>query len=260
MAIPGNVGNYNPSAKRGAFARSPSAAKRGVFAQSPSAAKKGIFAFSPGGGQSSASSRTSFAPSPRQAEDQSMKLLQQRRDQTRKDFFDNRQDISDDRLDRMQIQSDLYNLFKQTQMKPVKGASNLYQSVVPGGPTLKDESIRLANMYGPTFKEIGSDIGYGINKFAQALIEKGTPMMNLAKGLATGIGNLFMPNQVPVTTAQIPQAPGSIPDSRERSMSGLSPLQLQVYNALIQIPGKTHSEALAAAQRQNFANGGIATL
>jgi len=57
-----------------------------------------------------------------------------------------------------------------------------------------------------------------------------------------------------------PQASGSIPDSGERSISGLSPLQLQVYNAVIQIPGKTHSEALAAAQRQNFANGGIATL
>ena len=253
MAIPGNVGNYNPSAKRGAFARSPvtpSAAKRGVFAQSPSAAKKGIFAFSPGGGQSSAPSPKSFAPSPRQAEDQSMKLLQQRRDQTRRDFFDNRQDVSDNRLDRMQIQSDLYNLFKQTQMKPVKGASNLYQSVVPGGPTLKDESIRLANMYGPTFKEIGSDIGYGFSQIGKALAEKGTPMMQLAKSLIGGIGDFFMPNQGPGTTDQFASF-----------KEGLTNPQLAIFNYHLNSgnsPDFARQMALMGKPIA-YANGGIAT-
>jgi len=252
MAIPGNVGNYNPSAKRGAFARSPvqpSAAKRGVFAQSPSAAKKGIFAFSPGGGQSSAPSPTSFAPSPRQAEDQSMKLLQQRRDQTRKDFFNNRQDISNNRLDRRQIQADLYNQFKQTQMKPVVGASNLYQSITPGGPTLADESIRLANMYGPTFKEIGSDIGYGFSQIGKALAEKGTPMMQLAKSFIGGIGDFFMPNQGSGTT-----------DSLAQFKQGLSDPQLALFNFHYNSGNTPEYSRQMALMGRTYANGGIATL
>ena len=105
----------------------------------------------------------------RQAEAQSMKALQDRREKTRKDFFKGRPDISDNRLDRRQIQADLMDQFKQQQMKPVSGASNLFQSRTPGGPTLADKAQELAFKYGPTFSEIGSDIGYATDKVMSGL-------------------------------------------------------------------------------------------
>jgi hypothetical protein len=122
-----------------------------------------------GGKKSTFSSPAAMAQAQRAAESQSMKALQDRREQTRKDIFKGRQDISNNRLDRRQIQSDLYGKFKQEQMKPVVGASNVYQSRTPGGPTLADEAMRLANMYGPTFKEIGSDIGYGLGSIGKGI-------------------------------------------------------------------------------------------
>ena len=122
-----------------------------------------------GGKKSTFSSPAAMAQAQRSAESQSMKALQDRREQTRQDFFKGRPDISPNRLDRRQIQADLYEKFKQEQMKPVVGASNVYQSRTPGGPTLADEAMRLANMYGPTFKEIGSDIGYGLGSIGKGI-------------------------------------------------------------------------------------------
>jgi len=269
MALPGKAGRNFASmmsgAKRGAFARSPvtpSAAKRGVFAQSPSAAKKGIFAFSPGGGQSFAPSSTSFAPSLRQAEDQSMQLLQQRRDQTRRDFFDNRQDISNNRLDRRQIQADLLDQFKNKQMQrvgetgiidPITGelTGALFQSRTPGGPTLADESMRLANMYGPTFKEIGSDIRYGLSQIGKGLAEKGSPMMNLAKSFIGGIQDFFMPTQPPRTTDQFAEF-----------KQGMNTAQVGLFNYYINrgnSPEFARNAALSGVVPQ-MAMGGVASL
>jgi len=113
------------------------------------------------------SSPAAMAQAQRAAEAQSMKALQDRREQTRQDFFKGRQDISNNRLDRRQIQSDLYEKFKQEQMRPVVGASNLYQSRTPGGKTLAQYNQDLATKYGPTLREIGSDIGYGLGNLAR---------------------------------------------------------------------------------------------
>jgi len=258
MAIPGNVGNYNPSAKRGAFARSPvtpSSAKRGVFGASPSAAKKGIFAFTPGGGSSSGSAfapkKTSFAPSPRQAEDYSMNLLQKRREQTRQDFFKGREDITPSRLDRRQIQADLMNQFRQTQMKPVAGATGLLQSVTPGGPTMADRSMELARMYGPTLSEIGSDIRYGAGQFMQGLAEKGTPLMNLLKSIYGGVQSFFTPNQGSGTMDQFSQF-----------KQGLTNPQLAIFNYHINSGNSPDFARQMALMNKPlaYANGGIATL
>jgi hypothetical protein len=84
-----------------------------------------------GGKKSTFSSPAAMAQAQRSAESQSMKALQDRREQTRQDFFKGRPDISPNRLDRRQIQADLYEKFKQEQMKPVvtSGASNVYQSI-----------------------------------------------------------------------------------------------------------------------------------
>jgi hypothetical protein len=125
---------------------------------------------------------------PRAAEKASMKALEDRREQTRQQFFKGRPDIPASRLDKRQIQSDLYEKFKQEQMKPVAGTrGTLYQSKIPGGPTLADKAQELAFKYGPTFKEIGSDIGYGIKSIGSALGQKVAAgefgFMGLAKSL-----------------------------------------------------------------------------
>lgn len=151
---------------------------------------QGISVFAPSG------------PTARQAQDQSMQLLQQRRDQTRRDFFNNRQDISDNRLDRRQIQKDLMDQFRDTQMRDVVGATGLKQSIVPGGPTMADRSMELARMYGPTLPEIGSDIKFGFSRFADAVKEKGTPLMSLLKDIYGGVQSFFTPNQGPPSTDQ----------------------------------------------------------
>ena len=131
----------------------------------------------------------------RQAEAQSMKALQDRREQTRQDFFKGRQDVSPNRLDRRQIQADLYEQFKSdpTKTKLVSGTTNLYQAAQPGGITLADKAQELAFKYGPTLKEIGGDIRYGIGSIMQGLAEKGTPLMQLGKAGIEGLQKFFAP-------------------------------------------------------------------
>ena len=129
----------------------------------------------------------------RQAEAQSMKALQDRREQTRKNFFKGRQDVSNNRLDRRQIQKDLYEAFKKDPTKTKEVAGNLYQAAQPGGITLADKAQELAFKYGPTFKEIGGDIRYGIGSIMQGLAEKGTPLMQLGKAGIEGLQKFFAP-------------------------------------------------------------------
>ena len=109
----------------------------------------------------------------RQAEQASMKALQDRREKTRQDFFKGRPDVSPSRLDKRQIQSDLYEKFKQEQMKPVLTTSGkptgAFQSIVPGGPTLADRAQELAFKYGPTPREILGDAKYAIGSMAKGL-------------------------------------------------------------------------------------------
>jgi hypothetical protein len=126
----------------------------------------------------------------RQAEQASMKALQDRREQTRQDFFKGREDVSPNRLDRRQIQSDLYEKFKQEQMKPVLTTSGkptgAFQSIVPGGPTLTDRAQELAFKYGPTPREVFGDIGYGLGSIGKGIgdfIGRGGVLGSVLSGL-----------------------------------------------------------------------------
>ena len=156
----------------------------------------------------------SLAQLKRQAEDQSMKALQDRREQTRKQFFDNRKDISNNRLDRRQIQSDLMDQFKNKQMERVGGTgvydpvtgkfkNAMFQSRTPGGPTLADKAQELAFKYGPTFSEIGSDIGYATDKVMSGLAKLPGQLIDAYKELSPvsrfvqGIESFFQgPSQI----------------------------------------------------------------
>ena len=85
----------------------------------------------------------------------------------RKEFFSNRPDVSDDRAFRRMKQADETQRFKNLYTKPVAGSSNLLQMTADAPRSLAQERMRLANIYGPTFKEIGSDIAAGIGSMAK---------------------------------------------------------------------------------------------
>ena len=135
------------------------------------------------------SSPAAMAQAQRGAESKSMKALQDRREQTRKDFFKGRPDIPTSRLDKRQIQSDLYQQFKSdpTKTRLVSGTTNLYQAAQPGGMTLADKAQELAFKYGPTPREVLGDIGYGIKSIGSALGERISQgrigMLGIAKDL-----------------------------------------------------------------------------
>ena len=85
----------------------------------------------------------------------------------RREFFSNRPDVSDDRALRRMKQADELQRFKNLYTKPVGGSSNLLQMKQGAPRSLAEESMRLSREYGPTFREIGSDIGYGLGNIAR---------------------------------------------------------------------------------------------
>jgi len=106
-----------------------------------------------------------------------------KREVARAQYFDNRSDITADRLDRRIKQAEGIEAFKRDFTKPVNivdpvtgkvtgTVTGLTQATTPGGPTVADERIRLANKYGPTFSEIMSDVTYAGGKVLGALGER----------------------------------------------------------------------------------------
>ena len=129
------------------------------------------------------------------------------REITRKTFFDDRQDVPKSRLDRAKIQRDEYIDFKNDPTKtkavniidPVTGkvtgtVTNLFQAATPGGKTLAEKEMELAQKYGPTMSEIAGDITYRSGKIVGALGEKAL------SGDENGDNIIFMSRIIPDTT------------------------------------------------------------
>jgi len=105
------------------------------------------------------------------------KAIQRREglNKTREDYFGGRKDITDDRLERRQKQADLVNQFKKDFLNPIKGVTQgpegfgrFTRNLEANAPmSLRDFQMQTANKYGPTFREIGSDVGYGLGNIAQ---------------------------------------------------------------------------------------------
>jgi hypothetical protein len=96
------------------------------------------------------------------------------RQQTREKFFDNRQDVSANRLDRRLRQAQELEKFKREETKPVYTTSGsivkgLTQRRTPESMDLTQKQMQLANKYGPTLSEIGGDFMYGLGQFTSAL-------------------------------------------------------------------------------------------
>ena len=85
-------------------------------------------------------------------------------------YFDNRQDVSRDRLERRLAQQQENTFNKLTMFKPVEGTDGtLLQSRTPGGPSIADVYAASARKYGPTPSELLSDIKYGAGKMFKGL-------------------------------------------------------------------------------------------
>jgi len=121
----------------------------------------------------------------KKAQESRQRLVNQFREDTRDKFFKGNENISDDRLDRRRQQDLSEQRFIRTRMKPVGNTKGtLLQKRDPEGIDLAEFRRRNAMQYGPTLSEIGSDIGYGLSSIAKGFAEKGTPMIQLFKGLS----------------------------------------------------------------------------
>jgi len=122
-------------------------------------------------------------------------------------------------------------------LKPVENTGGtMLQKIDPTGMGLAEYRHMIANKYGPTFKEIGSDIGYGLGSIAKGFAEKGTPLMQLFKGIGQEVKNAWDKVRGEPTSVEgtaFPQ-PGS--DTKELFSSidtGIA--QIDPNNMLVQI-------------------------
>ncbi len=131
------------------------------------------------------------------------KRLAAERQQTREKFFDNRQDVSSNRLDRRLLQAQGVASFKEQFTKPVNiidpvtgevtgTVTGLTQATADAPRSLTEEKIRLANKYGPTMSEIAGDITYRAGKtlgtFANAAMSGKLGVFNAVKS----VGNYLL--------------------------------------------------------------------
>ena len=193
----------------------------------------------------------------------------------RKEFFGNNPNVSDDRALRRMKQADELQRFKNLYTKPVAGSSNLLQMTANAPRSLAQETMRLANLYGPTPKEIFGDMTRAAGSMIGGLAEKGTPIMNLAKGLFGGIQNFFSPlNPMPAVKTGMQALDTGVQNLQSgfndfmqsgqnfnMLLMALPPEQRRVYDLEIMKPGMTREQAYRTAKGiRRMAMGGVANL
>ena len=104
----------------------------------------------------------------------------------------------------------------------------------------------------PTFGQLLGDMGRGIGSIFQSIAEKGSPLMQLGKGVLGGIQNFFAPNQMN-------QGPGTT-DEFASFKEGLTNPQLAIFNYHINTGNTPNYARQMALMGRTMANGGIATL
>ncbi len=189
----------------------------------------------------------------------------------RKEFFSNRPDVSDDRALRRMTQADETQRFKNLYTKPVAGSSNLLQMTADAPRSLADNRMLLANQLGPTPREILGDMAFAGGSILQNLAQKGTPLMNFAKSVGSGVQNFFtntLPSMVPEPLMQnINKGLGAFDNFMQSGQNfnmllmALPPRQRRIYDREIMKPGMTRENAyrIAKGMRQ-MSMGGVASL
>ena len=186
-------------------------------------------------------------------------------------FFDGRK-VPEERVFRRTAQDTLERQFKDRFTKPVGGSkSNLLQMTADAPRSLAAERMRLANIYGPTPSEVFGDMVYAGGQVFKNLAEKGTPLMNAAKALGSGVQNFFtntLPSMVPEPLIQnINKGLGAFDNFMQSGQNfnmllmNLPPYQRRVYDIEIMKPGMTREQAYSTAVRtKKMATGGVASL
>jgi len=120
----------------------------------------------------------------------------------------------------------------------------------------------------PTFGQFMGDMGRGVGSIMQGFAEKGTPLMNMAKGIYGGIQDFFAPmNPMPAINTGIENLQSGFDDFMQSGRSfnmmlgALPPEQRRIYDQAILVPGTTREDAFRQAQGlSQMAMGGIANL
>lgn len=181
---------------------------------------------------------------------------------TRDVFFGGRQDITPDRLAKRAFQERAEQDYRNQFVRPtgVAGLSQI-QNLTPGASrNMAEERNRIARFAGPTLSEIGSDIRFGIGRFAQDLADKGPPVVQAFKTLGQGFLDLFnRPNTQNQNQMMGVERQVGFGSSELNDFNSLNTSQQNTYN-LLRGKGLSHAEAFGQAQAQTMAMGGIATL
>ena len=185
-------------------------------------------------------------------------------------FFDGR-NVPEERVFRRTAQDTLDTQFKNRFTRPVVGSSNLLQMTADAPRSLADNRMLLANQLGPTPREILGDMAFAGGSILQNLAQKGTPLMNFAKSVGSGVQNFFtntLPSMVPEPLMQnINKGLGAFDNFMQSGQNfnmllmALPPRQRRIYDREIMKPGMTRENAyrIAKGMRQ-MSMGGVASL
>lgn len=189
----------------------------------------------------------------------------------RQKFFDGRK-VPEERLRRRIKQDTLERQFKDRFTRPAGGSkTNLLQMTADAPQSLTDFRMRLANQLGPTPREVFGDMTYAGGQILQNLAQKGTPLMNLAKSVGSGVQNFFtntLPSMVPESLMQnINKGLGAFDNFMQSGqdfnmmLMALKPEQRRVYDQEIMKPGMTREQAYQTAiSTRQMAMGGVVNL
>jgi len=175
-------------------------------------------------------------------------------------FFDGRQ-VPEERVFRRTAQDTLDQQFMNRFTKPVTRSSNLLQMTADAPRSLAENRMALANRFGPTPREILGDMAFAGGSILQNLAEKGTPLMNLAKGAGQKVQNFLQPV---LDSPFVQTGIGFFDNMAQRTrdfnarLMQLTPAQRRIYDQAIIVPGTTPDQAYNKAV--GMAMGGIATL
>ena len=109
----------------------------------------------------------------------------------------------------------------------------------------------------PTFGQLLGDMGRGIGSIFQSIAEKGTPLMQLGKGIVGGIENLF----TGASQAQpIPNVGSASNDTLASFKQGLTDPQLAIFNYHYNSGNSPEYARQMALMGVPMAQGGVASL
>ena len=182
-----------------------------------------------------------------------------KREVARAQYFDNRSDITADRLDRRIKQAEGIKSFKEQFTKPVNivdpvtgkvtgTVTGLTQMTADAPRSLTDERIRLANKYGPTMGEIAGDFTYAAGKTLGAVADAAmTGKVGLLAGI-TAVSDYFF-DKANKDYDNLNDVQKEIADNKDKyplTSSGLPAITSMYNNERLALEAKRDANSFAA--------------